>query len=73
MEASAPPPPFDYIEFMRSFPHHYPYECVGIIAFLLYVQLYFMGNTTNKRIALKFVQSTYAFFKGNFTQVGVTN
>jgi hypothetical protein len=39
MEASAPPPTeaFDYLEFMRSFPHHYPYECVGIIAFLLYV------------------------------------
>lgn len=46
---------FDYVEFFRMFPHNYPYECVGIVAILIYIQVFIMGNTTNKRIALKFV------------------
>ncbi|CAD8199861.1 unnamed protein product [Paramecium pentaurelia] len=64
---------FDYVAFINQIPHNYPYECIGFILFLFYIFMYITGNTTNKKLALKFASTTYDFFKTNFTYVGVTN
>ncbi|CAD8101539.1 unnamed protein product [Paramecium sonneborni] len=64
---------FDYISFVKQLPNNYPYECIGFLVFLFYIFMYITGNTTNKKLALKFASTTYDFFKSNFTQVGVTN
>ncbi|CAD8164554.1 unnamed protein product [Paramecium octaurelia] len=65
--------PIDYVTFSKTIPHHYPYECMGLILILIYIFMYITGNTTNKKLALKFVSTTYDCFKTNFAFLGVTN
>lgn len=59
-------------DLLLSLPLQFPYECIGLIAVLLYIQLYILGHSRNKKLALKFVNSTYALLTEHFAHLGIT-